>query len=193
MPIDFVLMRASSIPSVVKAEESKTKAGITGSDILWEATLKVDNGEEIPLYQFNPDAKRSSLYIGITKGFADFVRDQKQREPEAVDLTGSMVATKYPRIANGVLRGYGVRTPIILHVDGTDEAMQYAFPSCIGILGIISSGKTRERNDIEILEIFYDVSLRMVTGVEKLNKKDADILNDFREQIAVALQRRRMV
>ena len=186
-------MRASSIPFIVKTEGSFPKVGITGSDILWEATEEIDTGEEIPLYELNPNAKRASLYVGMTKNFANYVRSEKSREPAIPDLTGTMVATKYPRIANGVLRGYCVRIPTILRVDGTDEAMQYAFPSCIGILGIISSGKTRERNDIEVLETFYDVSLRMVTAAEKLNARDVDILDDFREQVYVAMQRRRMI
>lgn len=193
MPIDFVIMRASSIPFIVKTEGSLPKVGITGSDILWEATEEIDTGEEMPLYELNPNAKRASLYVGMTKNFADYVRSEKSRQPAISDLTGAMVATKYPRIANGILRGYGVRTPMIFPIPGTDEAVQYAFPNCLGLVGTIGSGKTTKANDIEILDVFYNVSVRMMQAAEKLNARDVGILDDFREQVYVAMQRRRMI
>lgn len=191
MPIDFVLMRANSIPGIVNNEQSTIKIGYTGSDILWEAGLGRDAGEELPVSWLNSSAKKSSLYIGITKSFAEYIKNQQAREPRVEDLEGSKVATKFPCIAYQVFTQREINDVEIFPIPGTDEAMQYAFTNCYGILGIKSSGLTTERNEIEVLENFYKVTVRMVQAAEKLTRRDEEILNDLRARIASAIQRRK--
>lgn len=192
MPIDFVIIRASSIPAFVKDSRSKLKAGITGSDIIWESGMEKGTGEEVPISTLIPNAKRSSLYIGMTKAFADSIRSNKRKEPQIPDLSETMIATKYPRIATDTLREYCPGLPTIYAVAGADEALQFVFPDyCVGIVGIIASGMTREANGVEVLKKFYDVTIQMIETGEKLTLQDISILNDLRNRIAVAIQRRR--
>lgn len=193
MPIDFVIVRASSIPNLVNDERSELKAGITGSDIIWESGLGKDAGEEIPIDTFNPNAKRSRLYIGVTERFGNFIRSTKLRDPMVADLSGIMTATKYPRIANDVFSERSVENVQIYPIPGTDEAMQYAFRECDGLLGIMDTDTTRKANSIELLEIFYEVTIRMIKATNKFTSKDLQILNDFKERIAIALARKRML
>lgn len=193
MPIDFVIVRASNIPILVNEQSSDLKLGITGSDIIWEAGLGKDTGEEIPIYNLNPNAKRSRLYIGMTERLANFIRSEKLRDPVVTDLSGIMTATKYPRIANDAFSERSLKNVKIYQIPGTDEAMQFVFRNCDGILGIMEKDITRKANSIELLEIFYEVTIRMIKAVNKLTNEDLQILNDFKERIAIALERKRMV
>lgn len=196
VPIDFVVIRANSIPSFVKNEESSLKAGITGSDIIWEAGDGKDVGEEIPIYELNPDAKKSCLYIGVTDKFYWSTINPFCAYEDPVDpvksLSGISIATKYQRITREVLEEKSVGDVKIIPVIGTDEAMQYVL-KCEGILGILSSGKTAQANDIRVLEIFYDVTIRMIEAKDKLTQRDLEILDELKNRIAVAVQRRRMI
>lgn len=193
MPLDFVIIRAGSIPSLVNIESSKLKAGITGSDIIWEAGMGRYGGYEIPISQLIENYSQPALYVGVTQEFAERIRREKARETLVADLTGYMVATKYPRITGEYLSEKSVDGIQIFPVPGTDEAMQYVFDSCVGILGIMSSGRTIKANDIEVLEIFYQVTVRMIECADKLTRRDRELLDDFKELIAVALQRKRMI
>ena len=190
MPIDFVIVRASDIPSIVKSERSNTAVGITGSDILWEAGYGQKYGEEIPIYQAIPDARQSSLYIGATE---EFIQGLNVDVPDPSDLEGQMIATKHPSITRDYFVGKGLNSVEIITVNGNDEAMQYVYEFCKGILGIISSGRTIAANGIRTLDVFYDVTVRMIEEQGKMTKLATDILDDFREKIVVALQRERMV
>lgn len=190
MPIDFVIVRASSIPPLVSNERSRLKAGITGGDILWEFGSGKNAGESMPLSIVNPNAKRSALYVGVAKSFMNYVQKTASRRVTPADLSGTMVATKYPRIAADYFTEKSVANVDLFYVPGTDEAMQYIFSDCVGILGIISSGKTTKANDIEVIEQFYEVTLRMIDAEDKLTRKDRELLDDFRERIAVAVQKK---
>ena len=94
-PVDFVLIRASDVPRFVQ-DDSPLSFGITGSDIIWESGMGKDSGEEIPIYEFNPDAKKSSLYIGVTQRFKHYLQ---KTDIDIQDLQNSRIATKLPRIA----------------------------------------------------------------------------------------------
>ncbi|MEK7534755.1 MAG: ATP phosphoribosyltransferase [Patescibacteria group bacterium] len=188
-PVDFVLIRASDVPRFVQDKASSLKFGITGSDIIWESGMGKDSGEEIPIYELNPDAKKSSLYLGVTQLFKRYLQ---RIDVEIQDLQNSRVATKLPRIAGEYFTKKGIETKL-LFVPGADEAMQYLFPDCNAILGVISSGETARANNIDVLDIFYDVSLRFIADADKMTPIDVNILNEFREKIAVARERKRML
>jgi len=111
---------------------------------------------------------------------------------EIQDLQSSRVATKLPRIAGEYFTEKGLETKL-LFVPGADEAMQYLFPDCNAILGVISSGITAAINNIDILDIFYNVTTRFITNPGKMTLEDITILNDFREKIAVARERKRIL
>jgi len=195
-PIDFVIIRAGSIPNFVMDERSSLKAGVTGSDIIWESGMGKDIGEQILIEKLNPDAKKSSLYIGVTDKFYWSTINPFCAYEDPVDpvksLSGISIATKYQRITREVLEEKSVGDVKIIPVIGTDEAVQYIL-KCEGILGVLSSGKTAKANDIRILEIFYDITVRMIQASDKMSQRDTDILNDLKERIAVAVQRRRMI
>lgn len=192
MPIDFVILRASDIPQRVEDKRTKAKAGITGSDIIWNAGMGKDFGEDIPINELNSQSKKSSLYIGVTNNFYRYILNHSARDPQIKDLSSCMVVTKYPRISQEVFAERQADNVEIFPVAGTDEAMQYILP-CDGILGIISSGKTIAANDIKILEIFYQVTIKMIKSPNKLTNRDCMLLDDFRERIAIAIQRKRMI
>lgn len=187
MPVNFVVVRASDIPKSV-FDKSDAKAGITGSDIVWNSGLGKDFGETLPFYDILEDATQSSLYVGITQKF----RDSLSTDPSLKDLSFRTIATKYRRISEDFCKEKGIEQPTIKEVLGTDEAMQYLYPECVGILGIISTGNTTKANDILVLEQFYDVSLKLISS-GKMTRRDKEILDDLREKIAVAVQRKRMI
>lgn len=193
MPVDFIIYRASSIPSLVTDERSSLKAGVTGSDIVWESGMGKDVGEKLPIETLVPNNKKSSLYIGVTEDFYEFATDRLCAfdDPSIRTLSGFMVATKYPNIAAEVLKQEGTHDVEIFQIPGTDEAVQYAF-DCDGVLGIMSSGDTAKANDIIILKTFYDVTVRMIKAAEKLSRRDKEILDDICEFIEIAIQRRRL-
>lgn len=194
MPIDFVILRASSIPEWVNNERTNLKAGITGSDIIWESGLGKYTGEKIPVEEVLPDAKQSSLFIGVTQDFYDFAVNRLCGfdDPSTYALKGFTIATKYPNIAQEVLAEKKIDDVNIFPVPGTDEAIQYIM-NCEGIVGIVSSQDTVKANDVQILELFYKVSVKMIEASDKLSRRDKTILDNLRERIELALQRRRMI
>lgn len=191
LPVEVVFMRASEIPSVVKDERSIIKAGLTGSDILWEAGWGKDAGIEIPVYTDDEKypwnieryQERPNLYFGMTWDFVEKIQDQKGRDPEVTDLSGYMLATKLPNIARGYLAENGVWDASILKVGGTDEAMQYAYPDCYGTLGVIKTGRTAKQNGIAILDTFYPVSVRWIEFASKTNEGEKRILRDLLDRL----------
>ena len=64
---------------MISDEESGLKAGITGSDILWDSGMGKNAGDEIPIYTLNPSAARSNVYLGATTNFINDVREKKPR------------------------------------------------------------------------------------------------------------------
>lgn len=193
IPIEFVIFRASDVPKRVLDEKSVVKAGITGSDILWESGIGKEAGDEIPIYELNPEAKRSSLYLGATIDFMDYISKKEERRFAKRDLSGMMLATKYVNIAEDYIRQQKIAGVKVLYTQGSDEAMQFVYPSCVALVGIKSSGNTLRANGIQIIDEFYNVTPRIIQESAKLSPKDARVLGDFRERIAVALQRKRMV
>lgn len=180
MPIDFVITRASSIPKFVIDPRSKVKAGITGSDILWEYGLTPMYGDKIPISNIRPEAKQSWLFVGITKDLFEELNGRNLRKPTSADLEGITVATKFPNIAREYFDKQGVADIDLLPVQGTDEAMQFIFPNCYGILGILSTKKTVAANRLEVLDVFYKTEVRVFKEEGKLTSSEKQIFDDFR-------------
>lgn len=210
VPIEFVIIRASSIPDLVTDQNSTVKAGVTGSDIIWEAGMAKRNpvfgllrksvqdmcgigigGREFGEYLPVDDTKNATLYIGVTKNFAEKIRKEQSRSPKVEDLEGWMLATKYPRIAYEILTEREVMQTTIFPVRGTDESMQYVFPNCVGILGVMSSGETVKQNEIELLEAIQKVTIHMIEKKGKMSRRDADVLDDVRNRINRVIQERK--
>lgn len=192
MPIDFVIIRASSIPTLIKAEKSQLKAGITGSDILWEAGMGRDAGEKIPVEKFAPNYQSPMLFIGMTKQFSEYIQQENGRKTLTRDLAGKMIVTKFPRITREVFTEKDVKEVEIFPMPGTTEAIQYIFADCYGILDVISTGRTTAANDIQTIEKFYQVTLRMIES-PSISRQEKDILDQLREIIFLAVQRKRMI
>lgn len=188
VPVEIVFMRASEIPAVVKDERSAIKAGLTGSDILWEAGWGKDAGIEVPIYAQDryysgKPEKQPALYIGMVREFMERIRNQKGRSPAAKDLSGYMLATKLPNIAKEYFLERGIQDVELLPVGGTDEAMQYAYPNCYGSLGVINSGRTVEDNEIGILDTFYPVTVRWIQVNSGLNQWEQQVLEDLKDRV----------
>lgn len=190
LPISFPIVRAGSIPLLVRDERSRLKAGITGSDILWENDISFETeSDEIPLEKLVTGCKQPFLYVGITRIFSESIERNCLRQPCLNDLSRTMLATKYPRIANDFLNQRGITEVDIFYIAGCDEAMPYIYPNCSSILGTEDTGKTRVANNIEILEKILKVTTRLIRANDKLTRMDKDILDDFKERIAVAVER----
>lgn len=187
MPIDFVLMRASSIPGLLANPNSSLVAGITGSDILWETGSGPHTGEEFPLFQLNPSVQQARLYVGLTERFNELIKTTFSRSAQIKDLTGSRIATMMPKIAKEVFEGRGVTGVTYQYVHGADESLQYIFEDCNGILGIINTGTTLRANHLIVLEIIHEVVMRLVQNDEKMTSYDHNILDDLREKIELSL------
>lgn len=187
MPIEFVLVRAGDVPRVVRDERSVVKAGITGSDILWESGIGKEAGDQIPIYELNPEAKRSSLYLGASDDFMDYILEKEERKFVTRDLSGMMLATKYINIARDYIRQQEIKNVEVLYVPGSDEGMQYVYPSCVALIGIKSTGETLRANNVQVVDQFHDVALRMIQESAKLSPKDARVLADFRERMEKAV------
>lgn len=145
--------------------------------------------DEVPVNKMVVDCKQPFLYVGITRIFSASIERNSLRRPCLTDLSGTMLATKYLRIANDFLYSRRVSGVEVFYIPGCDEAMPYVYPNCSSILGTGESGKTRIANDIEILEKVLKVEIRMIRANEKLTRIDKDILDDFKERIAVAVER----
>ncbi len=186
--MDLVILRASDIPRIVLDKRSITKAGISGGDIFWEAGLGQEAGEKLPVKEFVPDAKTSRLFIGVTEKFA-----KKIATVSVSSLTGQMIVTKYPNIAQEILDERGVERYTLFSAAGKTEGMQYAYPDCYGIVDVTSTESTVKANNIIVLERFYTSTVRMIEAADKITSRDRAILDDFRDRIAIALQKRRMI
>jgi ATP phosphoribosyltransferase len=193
MPIDFLIVRASDVVENVFSEESTSVAGITGSDILWNAGLRKDSGEEIPVELFDVNTKPSSLFIGITQRLNNKIQNEFGKQAVLKDLEGNMLITKFPNIANEVLRDKQIKEVTVFSRAGKTETMQFNFPRCNGIIDVISSGKTLDANDWLVLERFHDVTIRMIEAADKMSTTDRAILDDLRERIYLAKLRRGMI
>jgi ATP phosphoribosyltransferase len=181
MPVDFVVLRASDIPSFVTDDRSSVKAGVTGSDILWEAGFGKNAGMEIP-YQ-NRNDRNPGLFIGVTEDFAEKIQNESQRFPTPRDLANQMLATKFPNIANEYLVDKQISNVRVERVAGKIEAMQHVYWDCVGLIDVVESGRTRIANQIIELDRFYEVTVRMIEAVDRLNSLERGILEDLKEKI----------
>ncbi len=192
MPLDLIVMRASDIPRILKDTRSNLKAGITGSDILWEAGLNANAGEALPIYELFPDITRPALFIGVTKRFEQETRI-RNGSIGVIDLKNKMVVTKFPNISKETLNERGVKEITIFESPGKTEAIQYVFNDCVGIIDVVDSGRTIAANNIIELERFHQVATRLIESEEKMSQRDKQILDDIRDKITIAQQKRRLM
>lgn len=204
MPVDFVLLRAKDIPKLVGDPfPNWGTIGVTGSDILWEqeqeeSALDRNSGEDLPIEDLVPGFKKSSLFVGVTNDFVKRIREKNGRNPQLKDLATRVVVTKLPRIAKEVFAGKGIGTNI-QRVSGAEEAWQYLNRAYFeGVFGVIQTRETTKLNDIQVLEKFYDVSIRLISARlerydSRVSRNELSILEDLREMTYVALQRKRMI
>lgn len=197
MPVALVPIRSADIPNAVLSDISKAKAGIAGSDIIWEKSYELgtdkNEGEEIPLEDLAQNPPKSTLYFGATEEYCQHVEDSTDETMQIRHMKSRTIVTIYPNITRQYLDSNGLTEAIVFKVSGQDEAVQYLYPFD-GILGIKSSGRTLEANKIRVLDEFYEVAVRLITfGTDKLSTRDLQILNDLREMTYLALQKRGLI
>ncbi len=193
MPLDLIVIRASTVPEMVERDDSLIKAGITGSDILWEAGMGKDAGEKLPVGEINDEPEDTwQLYIGMSQKLSRQIAQVKDRRPTILDLNGQTIVSKFPRITTEILQER-IGKFDVFYTPGKVEAIQYCLPYN-GVMDVVASGATAKANGIQILDRFYDVTTRMITSSDnKLNATDRAVLNEFKNCIYVAQQSRRML
>lgn len=191
MPIDMVLLRAGSIPQILKDTRSPANVGITGSDILWEAGFKKDAGLEVPVLSIPQKSTEASLYIGMTDAYANSIQKDQGRPANEKDLARKMVITKFPNITQEVFNERNIRDTQILASPGKTEGYQYVYPDCVGIVDVINSGATVRDNGIRVLTKFYTPSTRLVSQEEQMTDREKRILDEVKNNIFRAIERRK--
>ena len=171
LAVDMLLIRPSSVPEMVMHGRTRTRAGLTGGDIVWNwDPAKKDQGTTIPTI-----ANESTLFVGVTKPLADRIRGEDGREPRAEDLIGSTVVTKFPRIAEDVFGGM----VDIWAMPGSTEAMQYALDDAEGILDVTATGGAIRANQLTVVEkLMSPVDVRMIQQ-PGLSSFEERIIADF--------------
>lgn len=148
LPVEFVIVRASSIPEIIndpKAQE--VIGGITGSDILTEA--KTNLGKPLAINKFIPNFKPSILYLGVNKNNSNS------------SLAGKTIATKYPNTAR--LYFLEKEIPVSLYfAPGKDEAIPYLRKDVVGVFGIKKTEKTLRANNLQIIDEVGSCSINWI-------------------------------
>jgi ATP phosphoribosyltransferase len=152
-PYTLVLWRANSIPDLL-GRPSIVVAGIAGSDSFLEETGELNPGVEVPLY--NANEVSPTLTFAITEEFA-----QRRRTPSLQDLSGEMVATKFPKTARRELDNRGVKPASIYPLPGKIEAATLIFP-CPAIFDVVFSGRTMKANGLVPIVCAHEVTGRLV-------------------------------
>ncbi len=188
MPLDFIVIRATSIPDIVRDSESSINTGITGSDILWDAGWGTTAGIELDIPKLVNNATESKLYVGISSQYIDRTSCD---EYFIKRLQGGILATKYLNVAKDYLAQRDLKDVGLKFAPGKDESYQYAYKNIRGVLGIWSSGKTARANNIIPLEMFHSVTTRLISNADNsMNTWEKSLLDDFRELCYTAEQGR---
>ena len=181
MGVDMLRIRPGSVPYFVMSDKTRTKAGITGGDILWNAGLK-EQGVSL-----SGIPNEGTLFIGVTKSLRERVMAESGREPSRDDLAGSMVVTKFPRIAKEVFAD----TVDILEMAGSTEAAQYAIYGCEGILDITAKGNAVRANQLHVVDKLMDpVDVRLIQQ-PGLSSFEERIIADFTGRLLETKQDKR--
>lgn len=174
MPIDLAFVRDTDVPKVI-FNGSPASVGIASSNRLWEAGLE-NAGEEICIY---PGESGPYMYFGAYRRTADKITTLE-------DLDGKLIATKYPRIVQESMNRRGLSAKVE-EFSGGIEGRDIFYPGLVGLMDVVSSGKTARANGIKIIEIFYKISTRMIDAPGKMTPLELSIYEDLREIIEVAL------
>lgn len=202
MPVDFVMIKEREVSKLVgNPFQMWGTIGVTGSDILWENARKIsplgkNSGEDLPIRELVADFKKSNLYIGVTNSFAKQIREKKGRDPELKDLATKTIITKLPNIARDVFMQMGIDVKIY-RVSGAEESWQYLNQNFVGVVGTTQTGNTANLNNIQILEQFCDVNVRLISADwerydSRISRNELKILDDLKELTFVALQKKRV-
>lgn len=179
MPVDLVVVRASSVPKLTTDPKSRIQGGMTGSDILWESGMDASTGEAIVIPS---PVTPSSIFIGATEEFIEEVEATYQREVKVSDLEGRMVVTKFPRIASDLFTERSVTVKLFPEA-GKTEAMQYAY-DCPGIVDVINTGLTVKANKMRVINKAHTVSTRIFEApVGKATRVQTEIFDAFRNML----------
>jgi len=190
MPVDLLIIRASSIPIELEDERCMAKGGITGGDILWESGWGKEAGRELNIGKMVQKPKTSSLYIGINGNLIDRSINSLATPSLLDKLRNGIIATKYPNIAREYFEDKGINDVEIKYAPGKDEAYQYMYRTVNGVLGIWSTGSTARTNNIVPVDKFYDVAVRLVqASSNRMSSWETDLFNDFYEKCYIAEQK----
>lgn len=189
MPLDFVVLRASEIPEIVKNEDSSVKVGITGSDIIWESGANPQASLELPLNKVLGKKNVSSLFVGVTDEFRSKILKEKGREPLITDLLNHAVVTKFPFITKALFSSRGIPDLKIRQAQGKTEAIQHVYWDAFGLVDVVDTGNTLKANQIWEVERFHEVSVRILENLSGLDQQRQNILADLKEKIYLAEKR----
>jgi ATP phosphoribosyltransferase len=190
-PVRVLFFRDGDIPGLVDNKNTPFAVGLAGSDSTWEALGQeeggMDRGNEFPIYELKPNAKRSRLYVGVTPQF----RDSIESGGGSLDvLGGSMVGTGLPRITRAYFGEQGVQvTPFV--VSGSDELLPNEVPGVNAVLGVINRGTATRRCGIEVVrDPIHVVTMRELVRQEKMDNRQRGIYSDIQSRMADTLENR---
>jgi ATP phosphoribosyltransferase len=183
MPIDFVIFRSNEIPFIVKDKNSSINVGITGSDLIWDAGMDPNLGEELPFKSLLGKDRISSLFVAVTDSFRKKALDEYGREPLVSDLSKQTIVTRFPFVTKSYAETSGIRDPRIMPSQGKTEALRYAYFDAFGLVDVVNTGNTLKANGFLELERFHDVTIRIIEDLESLSSKNIRTLNNLKEKI----------
>jgi ATP phosphoribosyltransferase len=150
-----VLVKPADVPTYV--EYGAADAGIAGLDVVMES--------------------RADLVQPVTLSFGRCklaVAALKVRAPEGTENPTVRVATKYPHITMEHFNARGIPVEII-YLSGSIE-LAPLLGLADRIVDLVESGRTLQENGLEIVEVIFESSARLVVNRASYQVKRAEVL-----------------
>jgi ATP phosphoribosyltransferase len=132
MPVDITFLRTDDIP--VLCAEGAIDMGITGSDLIEEAEVKIAN----------------RLALGVGKCRLAFCVPEDSNYEKPADLDGCRIATSFPNATRNYLAKHGA-TVHLVPIAGSVEVM-IALGVADAIVDLVETGSTLAANRLRILD-----------------------------------------
>jgi ATP phosphoribosyltransferase len=150
MPVDVLLVRDDDIPSLLA--EGVCELGIVGLNVLLEKAAE-GPGLAAPRQIGELDFGHCRLSLAVPKGGS---------YSGPASLSGTRIATSYPRILNGWLQEHGVEAKIVTLSGAVEIAPRLGRADLICYL--VSTGSTLAANELEEVEIVLESHAVLVAG-----------------------------
>jgi ATP phosphoribosyltransferase len=168
LPIDVLLVRDDDIPALVAARASDL--GIVGGNVFEEERAAGRIDKDLPMV-FPLGFSRCRLCIAVPK-------EVDYKGPH--DFSGQRIATSYPALTSGWLRGQGVEDASTVVMNGAHEIAP-RLGVADAICDIVSTGGTLDSNGLKVAETIYRSEALLIGG--KVEGRKAEIARALRLRI----------